>query len=63
MWCSGRLFGCSRACGRKWRPHPQTKLHKLCELILDDPPLDNIMTAIRHNSPITTPKNSTSNDQ
>ena len=41
MWCSGRRFGCPRACGRKWRPHPHTKLRKLCEPILDDPLLDN----------------------
>ena len=37
MWCSERLFGCPRACGRKWRPYPLTKLYTLCEPILPTP--------------------------
>ena len=32
MWCSGSLFGCLRACGR--RSYPLTKLYTLCEPIL-----------------------------
>ena len=35
MWCSERLFGCPRACGRKWRSYPLTKLNTLCEPLLD----------------------------